>query len=201
LKAITTFLPAFPRLEIESLGPRVQLFVLPGSQIRRLPKSDGLAAFVDETAWLAHGSSLCIKDKADYKLDDKMRALAPIAPGTAVSLPVKALPAKRLIAANIYDERKTVTKESFARGFDAAVDETIRHDGKTMTLFDPTSDWNYFEQRTTPDFAAELIGEGVVRNRKRLKVYRVVVVEEQYADAYIKRLNYLHENCWRFYAA
>ncbi|MFN8140046.1 MAG: hypothetical protein U0R49_09640 [Fimbriimonadales bacterium] len=199
VSAITTFLPARPDVEVEALGPKVQIFVLPGSQLRRLPKSSGFVAFSDSTGWLAHGSMLAIKDKADYKLDDQIRSLAPIAQGAAVSVPAKSIPGKRLVVANVYNDRKVATRDSFAAAFDAAVEEIKKNGGDSAIFADPTPGWNYQEHRVDPDFAAELFVEAIVRNRKKLKAFRIVLTDPNSFDAYKKLFSDLNENAWRYY--
>lgn len=197
--AISRFIPARPRMEVSALGPRVQLFCIPSSQLRRLPKSSGFAAFTNETGWLARGSSLAIKDHMDFRSDDKVRAMAPISPGSAVSIAVSSLPANHLIVGNIYDERNIATAESFAAGFDAVAEQLIRLGGSSLALPDPTDDWNYSEKRVDADFAADLLVSGIVRNRKRLKTFRIVVTNERNLAAYMAKMHYLNENAWRHY--
>ena len=175
----------------------LRVYCIPAWQLRDVPKASAFLAFTDETGWLGHGSCKYIKDKADFHLDDAITSLAPIPPLQAVSVPVRRLPAKHLVVANVYDDKKLTSNQSFAEAFKNACLEVNRHGGKTVTFFDPTRDWNYQEWRVEPMDAARAVLANVLRNRGKIKGANILVPDEASRDAYVSLTNQIFDERWR----
>lgn len=165
--------------------------------MRDVPKASAFLAFTDETGWLGHGSSKYIKDKADFGLDDAITAVAPIPPLEAVSLPVRRLPASRLVIANVYDANKLTSNASFAEAFKNACKEVERHGGKSVTFIDPTRDWNYQEWRVEPTDAARAIVANVLANRGRIKAANIIVPDALSKEPYVSLAERVFDQRWR----
>ncbi|MDQ2986009.1 MAG: hypothetical protein M3R13_04725 [Armatimonadota bacterium] len=175
----------------------LRIYGIPAWQLRDVPKASAFLAFTDETGWLGHGSSKYIKDKADFGIDDAIEALVPIPPASAVSLPVRRLPASRLVVANVYEANKLTSRHAFAEAFKAACLEVRRHDGKTITFFDPTEDWNYQESRIDPVDAARVVIGNVVRNRGTIHGANIIVPDETALTAYVRLTEQVFDERWR----
>jgi hypothetical protein len=120
----------------------------------------------------------------DYGLDDKVRALAPIPMGDAIAVPVKRLPAKHLVVANVYDERTLVVPDSFFAGFRSAVQKVKGFGGTSISLLDPTNDWNYQEHRADPNTSAELLISAIGRSCGGIEVVRILVDNDAALEAF-----------------
>jgi hypothetical protein len=176
----------------------LRIYAIPAWQMREVPKASAFLAFTDETGWLGHGSSKYIKDKADFGVDDAITALAPLAPLQAVSIPVRRLPASRLVIANVYDENKLTSNASFSEAFRNACLEVSRNDGKTVTFIDPTRDWNYQERRVEPMDSARAVIANVLRNRGKIKGANIIVPDAASKDAYVSLTEKAFDERWRF---
>jgi hypothetical protein len=175
----------------------LRIFAIPAWQMRDVPKSSAFLAFTDETGWLGHGSSKYIKDKADFGLDDAITAMAPIPPLQAISVPVRRLPASRLVVANVYDSNKLTSNASFAEAFKNACIEVERFGGKTITFIDPTRDWNYQEWRVEPTDAARAVITNVLTNRGRIKAANIIVPDPASRDPYVALTERVFDQRWR----
>lgn len=175
----------------------LRIYGIPAWQLRDVPKASAFLAFTDETGWLGHGTSKYIKDKADFGLDDAIEAFAPIPPYSAVSLPVSRLPARRLVVTNVYDANKLTSRDTFAAAFKAACLEVRRHDGKSITFFDPTEDWNYQETRVDPVDAARVVVGNIVRNRGTITGANIIVTSEAATSAYVRLTEQVFDERWR----
>lgn len=180
------------------LGTEFSIFLVPSWSMRRVPRADSLIVFSDETGWLGHGSAKYVKDRAQYIVEDAIRSLAPIAPGWAVSTELKWMPAKRLIVANPYDERKITGREEFQRGVYGAIREHRKHHGSSVIVVDPVDDWNYFEPRILPEEGARIVMDSFSKYIGKQKAIRVVVSNRKHAEAYAAILNEYSENRWKF---
>ncbi|MBV6503611.1 MAG: hypothetical protein AKCLJLPJ_01692 [Fimbriimonadales bacterium] len=180
------------------LGTEFSIYLVPAWALRRVPRADSLIVFSDETGWLGHGSAKYVKDRSQYILEDAIRALAPIAPGWAVSAELKWMPARRLIVANMYDERKMTGREQFQQGVYGAMREHRKHHGRSIIVVDPVDDWNYFEQRILPEEGARIVMESLSKYIGKQKAIRVVVSKLDHAEAYASILNEYSENRWKF---
>lgn len=175
----------------------LRIYCVPAWQMRDVPKASAFLAFTDETGWLGHGSSKYIKDKADFGVDDAITAMAPIPPLQVISLPIRRLPASRLVVANVYDANKLTSKESFAEAFKNACLEVERNAGKSVTFIDPTGDWNYQEWRVEPTDAARAVIANVLANRGRIRMANIIVPEEASKDAYVALTERVFDERWR----
>jgi hypothetical protein len=164
----------------------IELFSLPGSRLQKV-KADALIVFADETGWLGHGTSKYVKDKGDYGLDDRIRDAGPISPGKAKSFKVGRLPVSSLIVANIFDDRKLVTKESFRRGFGAAAKAAEGLGCESVAFFDPTDDWNYFTHRIDAATTADMVLD-TVSSFGNLRAVKVIIPNEENLASYKDRL-------------
>lgn len=188
-----------PIARVEIFGTRIDIYHLPLWRMRRIPKCSAFLALSDETAWLGHGTAKYVKDKADYGLDDRVRELAPIAPGTVVTIPVKRLPAKHLIVANMHGDSKRLDSNSFYQGFDAAVvalgkvEPNSVFPGNSLMMGDPTDDWNYFEQRISPNAVAELVLDAIAKCAGRIGAVRIIVSKDENVMAYKQEIERLSE--------
>lgn len=188
-----------PTARLEIFGTQIDMYHLPYWRMRRIPKASGFLAFSDETAWMGHGTAKYIKDKADYRLDDRIRELAPIAPGSVLTIPVKRLPAKYLIVANIYDDSKRLDSLSFCKGFDAAVEALSNSipnsmfPGNSLMMGDPTDDWNYFEKRISPNVSARLVLDAIAKCNGRVGAVRIIVPKSENAKAYKEEMERISE--------
>ena len=175
----------------------LRIYTIPAWQMRDVPKASAFLAFTDETGWLGHGSSKYIKDKADFGLDDAITAVAPIPPLEAVSVPVRRLPASRLVIANVYDANKLTSNASFAEAFKNACKEVERHGGKSVTFIDPTRDWNYQEWRVEPTDAARAVVANVLANRGRIKAANIIVPDALSKEPYVSLADRVFDQRWR----
>jgi hypothetical protein len=174
----------------------LRIYAIPAWQMRDVPKASAFLAFTDETGWLGHGSAKYIKDKADFGLDDAITAMAPIPPLQAISVPVRRLPAARLVVTNVYDANKLTSNASFAEAFHNACKEVERHGGKSVTFIDPTRDWNYQEWRVEPTDAARAVVTNVLANRGRIRGANIIVPETS-KDAYVSLTERVFDQRWR----
>jgi hypothetical protein len=193
---IPPFIFARPAATADMPKMLLRIYAIPAWQMRDVPKASAFLAFTDETGWLGHGSAKYIKDKADFGLDDAIRAMAPIAPLEAVSVPVRRLPASRLVVANVYDANKLTSNAAFAEAFKNACIEVERHGGKSVTFFDPTRDWNYQEWRVEPTDAARAIVRNVLANRGRIRGANIIVPESS-KEAYVALTERVFDQRWR----
>lgn len=194
------FAPFFPAKPVASADlPKMMLRVygVPAWQLRDVPKSSAFLAFTDETGWLGHGTSKYIKDKVDFGADDAIEALAPIPALNAVSIRVRRLPATRLVVVNMYDENKLTSKEAFTEAFRNACLEVQRHDGKTVTFFDPTRDWNYQQMRVNAVDTARVVVGCVLANRDLIKGANILVPAEEAREGYVSLVHKVFDEQWR----
>ena len=175
----------------------LRIYGIPAWQMRDVPKASAFLAFTDETGWLGHGSSKYIKDKADFGVDDAITELAPIPPLGAISVPVRRLPAKRLVIVNVYDDNKLTSSEIFEEAFHNACVEVQRNSGKSVTFFDPSGDWNYQEKRIEAAGAARAIIANVLKNRGIIKGANIIVPNEAARESYVKLAERVFDERWR----
>jgi hypothetical protein len=176
---------------------RLRIYGIPAWQMRDVPRASAFIAFTDETGWLGHGSSKYIKDKADFGLDDAIETHAPIAPYQAISMPVRRLPAGRLVVVNVYDDNKLTSRDSFQEAFHNACLEVRRHHGSSITFIDPTADWNYQEKRVEASDAARAIIRNVVRNRGIIRAANIIVPNPLACEEYAALTRRLFDEQWR----
>ncbi|MBA3726751.1 MAG: hypothetical protein H0W86_09935 [Armatimonadetes bacterium] len=196
-----SLLPFGPKAEATLDLDRIYLriFHMPGWKLRNIPRADAFIVFTDATGWLGHGTSKYIKDKSDYRLDDQITSLAPIEGGSAVSVAVHRLPARRLVVANPFDQQKMMSGEQYSAAFRAATKEIEAHNGKSFTLFDPTDDWNYQERRVEPMQAARRIVDAILRSRDDgIRSANIIVTNEENLIAYRSLADRMVENQWKF---
>jgi hypothetical protein len=194
------FSPFFPAKPVASADlPKMLLRVygIPAWQLRDVPKASAFLAFTDETGWLGHGTSKYIKDKADFGIDDAIEEMTPIPPLQAISLPVRRLPASRLVVINMYDPNKLTSRDTYVEAFRNGCREVARHDGKTVTFFDPTDDWNYQERRIEAAETARVIIGCVLANRDLIRGANIVAPNESARDSYVDLVNRVFDQQWR----
>jgi len=191
------FITARPAASADLPKMLLRVYGVPAWQLRDVPKASAFLAFTDETGWLGHGTSKYIKDKADFGTDDAIERLAPIPPLRAVSLPVRRLPASRLVVINMYDANKLTSRDAFAEAFRNGCKDVTRNDGKTVTFFDPTADWNYQETRVDASETARVVVGCVLANRDLIKGANIVVPNEPARGAYVTLVNRVFDEQWR----
>jgi len=191
------FITAKPAAAADLPKMLLRVYGVPAWQLRDIPRASAFLAFSDETGWLGHGTSKYIKDKADFGLDDKIEALAPIPPLRAISVPVRRLPASRLAIVNMYDANKLTSREAFAEAFRNGCKEVHRHDGKTVSFFDPTSDWNYQERRVEAVETARVVVGCVLSNRDLIRGANIIVPNESACAVYVDFVNRVFDEQWR----
>lgn len=191
------FISAKPAASADLPKMMLRVYWVPAWQLRDVPKASAFLAFTDETGWLGHGTSKYIKDKADFGADDAIGAMAPIPALHAISIPVRRLPAKRLVVVNMYDANKLTSRDAFAEAFRNACREVARHDGKTVSFFDPTDDWNYQERRVEPTDTARVVVGNILANRDLIKGANVIVPNETACEAYVAFVNRVFDEQWR----
>ena len=190
------FIHARPAATADMSKMLLRIYAIPAWQMRDVPKASAFLAFTDETGWLGHGSAKYIKDKADFGLDDAITAMAPIPPLEAISVPVRRLPATRLVVVNVYDANKLTSNAAFSEAFKSACIEVERFGGKTITFIDPTRDWNYQEWRVEPTDAARAVVRNVLANRGRIKGANIIVPDDS-KDAYVSLTERVFDQRWR----
>lgn len=162
---------------------QVEIYCIPLWSLRKI-KGDAFIAFCNETGYLGEGMAKTIRDKADYRLDDTIEKGAPYPPTTARAFPVRRLPCRYLIIANIYNEKGIVTKNSFRSAFTNTIKEGEKLNVATYILPDPTDDWNYYEHRANPDLAARLIYDAISANRNTIRCVKILTSRKEYARVY-----------------
>lgn len=172
-----------PAVRGELMEATIEVYSMPAWGLRRL-RADAFIAFTDESGYLGSGASKYIRDKGDYGLDDRIRQAAPIPPGGVVAVPVRRLPAKYLIAANVCDERGLVGPDAFGRGFSAAVSKAVENGCRSMLVPDPTEDWNYSEHRVDPVQGAKTLLETIARHRGEMSKFKILVARPENLSAY-----------------
>ncbi len=187
-----------PRASVEINGTRIEVFCIPGWSLRKVPKTDAFVVFTNATGWLGHGTNKYVKDKADFGLDDEIEKFAPIPVEGTVSVPVKRLPAKLLVAANIYDEKGLTHSIQFQKGFDSAIQKLLNDGMKSLMVCDPTDDWNYFEHRAESALGAQMLINAILKYSGKLKIVRILVVKPQNLEAYTELLRKISEERWRY---
>lgn len=164
-------------------GTSVRLYHVPGWDLRKIG-GDAYAVFSNETGWLGNGLGKYVKDKGDYGLDDRIKEAAPIPPGSAKSFPVRRLPSKNLIVANIYDEKGVSGPGQFAAGFRALISEARALGADTIVLLDPTDDWNYFTERTAAEDVARLLMKNIDKADGAVPAFKIIVTKPEHLAAY-----------------
>ncbi len=193
-----------PTSKLEIFGTMIEIYHLPYWRMRRVAKSSAFLVFSDETGWLGHGTAKYAKDKADYRLDDRVRELAPIGAGQAIAVDVKRLPSKKLIVCNIYDDVKRISSESFSTGFSNSVKLLKKlvpnsiFPGNSIMMGDPTDDWNYFAKRISPNDAARIVLDAISKCNGEVGTVRIIVQKETHARAYAEELEHLSESRHRY---
>lgn len=191
------FIHARPAAVADMPGVLVRVYGIPAWQMRDVPRAAAFLAFTDETGWLGHGSSKYIKDKADFGVDDAIRALAPIPPMSAVSFKVSRLPAGRLVVCNVYDSNKLTTGAGFSAAFSAGCREIAKHAGKSVTFIDPSQDWNYQEWRVEVRDAARAVLANVLEQRGRIRTANIIVPDSSALEAYRSLVEKAFDERWR----
>ena len=165
------------------MQPKIEVFQLPGWQLRRV-SADAMIVISDETGWLGHGISKYVKDKGDYGLDDRIKASAPIPPGSAKAFAVKRLPVRQLIVVNIYDERKLTSTRQFEEAFLAAVRLAAAEGAQSVVVFDPAEQWNYFTERTDVHQTSDLLLSAIRKCKNKVSMVRIVVTSKANFEVY-----------------
>jgi len=162
---------------------RVEVYCIPLWSLQKI-KGDAYIAFCDETGFIGEGKAKPIRDKADYRLDDRIEESAPYPPTIARAFPVTRLPCRHLIITNIYNEKGVVTRDSFRTAFTNAIKQGESLNASTYVILDPTDDWNYYEHRANPDFAAQLLYDAIQANQNAIRCIKILTEQEEYAEAY-----------------
>lgn len=191
------FISAKPAASADLPKLLLRVYGVPAWALRDVPKASAFLAFSDATGWLGHGTSKYIKDKADFGIDDAIEALGPIGPLQAVSLPVRRLPASRLVVINMYDASKLTSRDAFTEAFRNGCREVSRHGGKTITFFDPTVDWNYQERRVEATDTARVVVGCTLANRDLIKGANIIVPNEAARETYVALVNRVFDEQWR----
>ncbi len=183
LMAAQTLIHRKPDAHNHQMQPKIEIFHLPGWQLRSV-SADAMIVFSDETGWLGHGISKYVKDKGDYGLDDRIKASAPIPPGSAKAFPVRRLPVRHLIVVNIYDERKLTSTRQFEEAFLAAVRLAAAEGAQSVVAFDPAEQWNYFTERTGVHETSDLLLSAISKCKNKVATVRIVVTTKQGFEVY-----------------
>lgn len=182
-----------PRSVFQLEGTRVEVYCIPLWSLQRI-HGDAIVAFCDETGYIGEGMAKTIRDKADYRLDDKIEEGAPYLSTVARAFPVRRLPCRHLIITNIYNEKGLVTQDVFRNAFTHAIEEGKKLKAATYVVPDPTDDWNYYEHRANPNLAAQFLYDAIRANHNAIRCIKILTERKEYAEAYHEQARRMHPN-------
>lgn len=177
---------------------QVELYKMYAWDIRRIPRSTAFIALTDETGWLGYATAKYLSARMDYEVKRTAQPKLEVAIGDAVVVPVKRLPVKSIVIANIYNENKITNQQLLENAIAKAIDTITNNQKATIIIPDPTDDWNYYQKRAEPELAAKLLITAIAKHGHKLTAARIIVSKNKNFDAYKRILATVSEERWKY---